>query len=144
MSTLDALQTALAAEHAALHVYGALGARTSAAATPALFGDLSTAYAAHRGRRDALVREITDLDGTPVAAAPVYELPGRLATTQGVAAAALDVERSCAATYAWLVGETAGPVRRRAIEALTESAVRELVFRGTPEMLPGTADFADR
>ena len=37
MSLVDALQVALAAEHAALHVYGTLGARTSASATPALY-----------------------------------------------------------------------------------------------------------
>ena len=37
MTPLDALQTTLAAEHAAVYVYGVLGARTSPAAEPSLF-----------------------------------------------------------------------------------------------------------
>ncbi len=37
MSPVEALQTALAAEHAALYVYGSLGARTSQSRTPVLF-----------------------------------------------------------------------------------------------------------
>ena len=40
MTPLDALQTSLAGEHAALHVYGALGAKTSASATPGLYAEL--------------------------------------------------------------------------------------------------------
>lgn len=52
MTVLDALQTTLAAEHAAVHLYGVLGAQTSASATPDLFAAVSDAYAAHRGRRD--------------------------------------------------------------------------------------------
>ncbi len=45
MTPVDALQTALAAQHAALYVYGALGARTSQSATPVLFAEVSDAYA---------------------------------------------------------------------------------------------------
>jgi hypothetical protein len=36
-----------------------------------------------------------------------------------------------------VVANTVGPRRRWAVEVLTHTAVRELVFRGTPEMLPG-------
>lgn len=144
MTTREAMQTTLAAEHAAIYVYGTLGAQTSQSATPELFAAISSAYAEHRGRRDLLAREITDLGGTPVASAPSYELPQRLGTVAAVTGAGLGLERSCAATYAWLVANTVGPKRRWAIGALTDAAVRELVFRGTPEMLPGADEYADR
>jgi hypothetical protein len=144
VSEIEPLQTALAAEHAAVFVYGALGGRTSRLATPELFDAVAAAYAAHRARRDLLAREVTDLGGVAVAAEPAYEVPQPLVTPDQVTRAALDVERDCATTYAWLVANTAGPVRRRAIATLNETAVRELVFRGTPETFPGTNEYADR
>lgn len=144
MTTLDALQTALAAEHAALHLYGVLGAQTSRSETPALHAAVSDAYAVHRGRRDELTRLVRDEGGTPVASEPTYELPGPLGTAPRVTAAALDLERSCAETYAWLVANTAGPRRRWAVQALTDTAVRVLTFRGSPEIFPGAGEYADR
>ena len=143
MAELDALQTTLAAEHAAVYVYGALGGRTSQSATPELFTSVARAYDAHRARRDRLTASIVDLGGDPVAAEPAYELP-RLDTPAQVTRAALDVERACAATYAYLVENTEAEQRRSAIGALNEAAVRELVFRGTPEMFPGRDEYADR
>ena len=144
MTGTDALQTTLAAEHAAVYVYGVLGGRTSRSATPELFDAVSAAYAAHRARRDHLVREITGLGDEPVAAEAAYDVPQPLQTPGQVERAALDLERSCAATYAYLVASTAGGRRRWAIEALNETAVRELVFRGTPETFPGADEYADR
>ena len=139
MAELDALQTALAAEHAAVYLYGALGGRTSQSATPELFAAVAAAYAAPRARRDPLPAALVELAAPPVVAAePAYELP-RLDTPAQVGRAALDVERACAATYAYLVENTVAERRRSAIEALTESAVRELAFDGDPEALPGSA-----
>ncbi len=54
MSETDALQTTLAAEHAAVYVYGVLGGRTSKSAEPATYAAISSAYDAHRARRDQL------------------------------------------------------------------------------------------
>ena len=144
MSPVDALQRALAAEHAALHVYGTLGARTSASATPTLFADITAGYNAHRARRDQLTARVRDHGEEPVAAEPAYELPAPLDNPAQVTAAALDVERSCTATYAWLVGQTSGADRQWAVTALTEAAVRELTFRGSPEIFPGRGEHADR
>ena len=70
MTLADALQTTLEAEHAAVYVYGVLGARTSASADPQLYGDLVAGYSAHRGRRDQLRTMLHDLGETPVAAEP--------------------------------------------------------------------------
>lgn len=144
MSTLDALQTTLAAEHAALHVYGALGARTSQSTSPALFSAVSGAYVQHRARRDLLISFIADLGGSPVAAAAAYQLPDGSGQVAGVQAAALAIERRTAETYAFLVASSTSSQRRWAISALTDAAVRELAFRGTPEMFPGAGEYADR
>jgi hypothetical protein len=144
VSATRALQTALAAEHAAVFVYGALGGRTSQSAAPTLFAALSAAYAAHRARRDHLTREIRDAGADPVASAATYDLPPRLETPEQVSRAALEVERSCATTYAYVVANTTHEQRRWAISALNESAVRELAFRGTPETFPGADEYADR
>ena len=144
MTALAALQTALRGEHAAVFVYGALGAQTPRSAEPALFAAVGSAYDVHRSRRDLLTREITALGAEPAASAASYELPRPPAGLRTVSAAALDLERGCARTYAWLVANTVGDRRRWAIEALTDAAVRELAFRGTPEMLPGADEYADR
>jgi len=137
MTTLSALQTTLAAEHAAVYLYGVLGGRTSAAATPGLLETVTAAYTEHRSRRDLLVRTITDLDATPVAAEPVYALPSALTNPAQVRRAGRELEQSCAATYAFLVANTAGTQRRWAIGALNEAAVRSLDLGGRPEDFPG-------
>lgn len=138
MSEVEALQTTLAAEHAAVYVYGALGAQTSQSAQPTLFTAVSEAYAVHVDRRDALIAQLRALDVAPVAAEPAYELPADLGTTAAVSAQALELEQSCAATYAFLVGSTTAARRRWAVAALTDAAVRGIGFGGEPEDLPGT------
>jgi hypothetical protein len=144
MTPLQALQKTLAAEHAAVYVYGALGAQTSQTASKPLFDAITAAYTAHRGRRDQLVQEITARSTEPVASAAAYELPAQLGAETAVAAAALGLELACATTYAYLVANSRQVWRRWAIGALTEAAVRELAFRGTPEMFPGADEYADR
>jgi len=136
---VDSLQTTLAAEHAAVYVYGLLGSRTSQTAEAALYDALRAAYDAHRQRRDTLIGEIAALAATPVAAAAAYTPPPGLDTTDGRYAAALALERGCASTYAALVGATAGSRRNEAIGFLNDAAARELSFRGTPEAFPGDA-----
>lgn len=138
MTAIESLQTALAAEHAALYVYGALGAQTSRTATPALFASVSAAYTEHRGRRDVLTHELHGLGEEPVAAEASYELPRGVDRPPGVSRAALALERGCATTYADLVANAVGPRRRWAVGALTDAALRELAFGGKPQDLPGS------
>jgi hypothetical protein len=141
---VEALQTTIAAEHAAVYVYGLLGSRTSEAVEPELYAALRAAYEAHRDRRDTLVGEITALGATPTPAAPAYTPPAGLDTTDGRYHAALALEQGCASTYAALVGATTGSRRLEAIELLNDAAARELSFRGTPEIFPGADEYADR
>jgi hypothetical protein len=137
MSEVDALQTVLAAEHAAVHVYGALGGQTSASAQPGLYAALQDAHAVHRDRRDRVVAQLEGLDATPVPAAPAYELPADLGSTAAVTARARELEAGCAATYGFWVASTTGALRRWAVESLTDAAVRGLAFGAEPEELPG-------
>lgn len=144
MSYPEALQRTLANEHAAVYVYGALGAQTSRSADPDLYTAVADAYATHRAWRDRLTGLLRELGEDPVAAEPAYELPEDLGTPELVTARALDLERASAAVYAFLVASSPGPRRRFAVELLTQTAVRELAFRGTPEMFPGSDEHADR
>lgn len=138
MSTVGALQDALAAEHAAVHVYGTLGAATSMSATPELYERVSLAWSEHRARRDALEVELRGLGVQPVGTLAAYEAPGPVGSPAEVSATAVLVERRCAATYAALVAATSGPRRRAAVEVLTEVAVTVLGLGGAAEPLPGS------
>lgn len=144
MSYVEALQAALSAEHAAVYVYGVLGAQTSQSAAPDLYARISESYALHRGRRDLLASKIRDEGAEPVAAEPAYEVPRDLSTTDAVTRRALALERSLATTYGFLVAHSPSEVRRFAVDVLTQTAVRELAFRGTPETFPGSDEHADR
>ncbi len=144
MTELEALQTTLAAEHAAVYVYGLLGSRTSQAAEAELYTALRAAYEAHRARRDVLIGEIAAMDAVPVSAASAYTPPAGLDSSEGRYAAALELERACARTYAALVGATTETRRGEAIDLLNDAAARELSFRGTPEIFPGADEYADR
>ena len=141
---LDALQDVLANEHAAVYVYGVLGARTSESGAPELYQTIRAAYDAHRGRRDLLIGQVAADGATPVPSATAYEVPAGLGTADGIASAALELERACAAVYAWAVASTTADRRAVAVTALNDAAVRELGLRGTPEMFPGAGEYADR
>ncbi|WP_067439731.1 ferritin-like domain-containing protein [Nocardioides jensenii] len=137
MSPVESLQTTLAAEHAAVWLYGVLGGQTSQTSQPRLYGVFTAAYAAHRGRRDQLVRWILDADAEPVVADVAYELPNPARTPAQLSAIALQVEQRCAATYADLVARTVDDVRAWGVTALIEAAVRQLDVDGEPTDLPG-------
>ncbi|MCZ4500892.1 MAG: hypothetical protein JWQ74_3447 [Marmoricola sp.] len=139
MTPLEALQAALAAEHAAVYVLGALGAQTSESRQADLYAALTASYRAHRRNRDQLTVLVAARGADPVAAAVAYDLPERMRTATDLTSAALQVERRTAATYGQLVESTTGAERRWALVALDAAAVRQLGFRGTPETFPGSA-----
>jgi len=137
MTPVEAQQAALAGEHAAVYLFGVLGAQASQSRQPALYARLLDAFHVHRRRRDQLSVAIAAAGAEPVAAEVSYDLPA-LGTPAELNDAALQVERRIARTYGQLVESTAGAERRWALVALDDSAVRQLEFRGTPEMFPGT------
>lgn len=139
MTPLEAQQATLAGEHAAVYLFGVFGAQASQSRQPALYAALLDAFHAHRKRRDQLSATIAASGAEPVAAEVAYDLPASMGTAPELNDAALQVERRIARTYGQLVESTAGAERRWALVALDDSAVRQLEFRGTPEMFPGTA-----
>lgn len=139
MTPVEALQAALAGEHAAVYCYGVIGARTPASAHPELYAAMLASFRIHRRRRDQLSGMIFAKGVEPVAAEVSYEVPGPLGTAPELNNAALQVERRIARTFGQLVESTAGAERRWALVALDDAAVRQVEFRGTPEMFPGTS-----
>lgn len=138
MSPEEAVQTTLAAEHAAVYVLGALNGLVSVGEAAETAGRLRSAYDAHRGRRDQLRSLLAQRGVTPVGAALAYDvdLPGR--DPDRLLAAARAVEKRSALVYAQMVGATAETDRVWAVEALVDSAVRLLNLGGAPTHLPGT------
>jgi len=143
MTSAQPWQAALAAEHAAVYVYGILGGRTSRSDAPGLYDAVRSAYESHRASRDRLQSLIADAGAKPVGPSSSYATPSRIDRPEGIRRAALALERSCAETYAWVVSQTEGEDRSRAINALKDGAVRELTFRGTPETFPGIRELTD-
>ena len=127
MTAVDALQTTLAAEHAAVYVYGALGGRTSAV------GD-SRALRRRRRRlrrptaawRDLLTRRLADARRrADAAAAATYELPPPTPTATGVAARGARPRAAPAPRRTpTLVAETVDDERRWAIGRSPDSGPR--------------------
>ncbi|MFF4033017.1 ferritin-like domain-containing protein [Streptomyces sviceus] len=135
---LEALQKALAAEHAAVYGYGVVGGRVGEARR----AEAKAAYDAHRARRDALVRAVRDLDGKPVAAAPAYALPFPVPDPAAAVRLAADLEDRVAGVWSDVVRATGGERRRTAAEALREAAVRAVRWRGESVAFPGLAERA--
>lgn len=135
---LAAVQAALAAEHAVVYGYGVVGARVPAARE----AEARAAYDAHRARRDALRRTVTDLGGTPVAAEAAYALPFVVPDSAAAVRLAADLEDRVAAVYADLVRAATADLRRDAAGWLREAAVRAVRWRGESVAFPGLAERA--
>ncbi|MET8077241.1 ferritin-like domain-containing protein [Streptomyces sp. NPDC005303] len=135
---LEALQKALAAEHAAVYGYGVVGGRVHEDRR----AEARAAYDAHRARRDALVRAVRGLGGTPVAAAAAYALPFPVPDPAAAVRLAADLEDRVAGVYSDVVRATGGGRRSTAAEALREAAVRAVRWRGESVAFPGLAERA--
>ncbi|MFT3871331.1 MAG: ferritin-like domain-containing protein [Nocardioides sp.] len=136
----DALQEVLAAEHAAIYVYGVLGGRTSQAGQPALFEELLAGYLVHRGRRDALTQMLRSQGADPVAAEPAYDVAGPPSTPAQVRAGAAALEEAAAQQYAALVAAAPAGSRSWAVAALVDAARRAVAFGDAPTPFPGAPE----
>jgi hypothetical protein len=133
---VDAVQAALAAEYAAVYGYGVVGGRVAASRA----AEARQAYDAHRARRDALSRTVTDLGGTPVAAAAGYELPFAVRDSADAVKLAAFLEDRVAGVYGDLVRAATGSVRQDAAAALRDAAVRAVRWSGGSVAFPGLAE----
>lgn len=133
---LEALQTALAAEHAAIYGYGVAGAHLTD-------DDRERAAAAFddcRRHRDLLAGMIAAAGAEPGAAAAAYRLPSPVNTAADARALAARLESGRAAAYARIV-ETArtADLRRLAADALGVATVRRLAWGAPLPTFPGLA-----
>ena len=133
MSDVDALQQALAGEHAAVWGYAVVGAHLRAAA----LDSARAALTAHLSRRDRLVARVRDLGGAPVAAEPAYALPHPVRSASDAEVLATDLEEKVAAVWADVVAATSGADRTAAVAALSDAAVRGALWRGGSVPFPG-------
>jgi ABC-type amino acid transport substrate-binding protein len=135
---LRALQAALAAEHAAVYGYGVVGGQIGARRRT----EAQSAYDAHRARRDALMREVQDLGGRPVASSAAYALPFQVGDPAAAVRLAAELEDRVAGVYADLVRAASGARRASAASAVREAAVRAVRWRGESVAFPGLAERA--
>lgn len=137
---LQAVQEALATEHAAVWTYGLVSAFVQQA-------DLTADGAnAHRARRDATQRLLRDGGQEPVPPSAAYLPPAPVTDSASSIAALVAVESDCCVAWRGVLERTDdGNLRRSALDALTASAVRATRWRKagglTPAglVLPGTA-----
>ena len=134
MNVADALQAALAGEHAAVYAYGVVGARLEGLADERA---AQSGYDVHRQRRATITRLVTDAGATPTPAAPAYDLGGTVPTPAAARALAALVETRAAATYSDVVAAADGAVRQSAALWLSDAAVRATTWSGRPPTFPG-------
>ncbi|SFW76181.1 ferritin-like domain-containing protein [Amycolatopsis australiensis] len=121
---VDPLQTALAAEHAAVWVYGLVSAFL-----PADFADAEKAGAAeHAVRRDLLQTMLSAAGATPVAPEPAYVPKDPVTDAKSAARVVATAEADCASAWLAVVGHTDdASLRTTALHALVAAS-----RRGTP------------
>ncbi len=126
MTSADALNAALAVEHATLYAYGVAGAHTGVQGRALA----RSAYASHRAWRNRLAVLVRDAGGTPVAADAAYTLAVPVTGLASAMTLAITLEDGCAVAYEKLVvaaGEAS--VRATAANALVECATRAMTWR---------------
>ncbi|NUS15180.1 MAG: ferritin-like domain-containing protein [Streptomyces sp.] len=135
-AVIDAVQAALAAEHAAVYGYGVVGGHLAGARQ----AEAQQGCDAHRARRDALARTVADLGASPVVEAAGYELPFAVNGPSSAARLAAYVEERVAGAYGDVVRTALGGLRKDAASAMRDAAVRAVRWRGGSVAFPGLAE----
>jgi hypothetical protein len=125
MSAAPRLQAALAAEHAAIFGYGALGPHLSAASQIAA----AKAETEHRERRDAVAALLIAAKAEPVPAERAYALPFPVTNRATALKLAIQLEERTAAAWRAAVPDLDEAQRRVAVAALAACAVRATRWR---------------
>ena len=136
---VDALQPALAAEHAAVWAYGLVGAFLAAR----LAEPLAAAAAAHRARREASEQLLIDAGVPPVPAEPGYRTPEPVTDAASALRLAITAEADTAAAWRSVIerGPAEPALRRIALDGLTGAAVQAARWRATVGSAPLTVPF---
>lgn len=137
MSRISTLQSALAAEHAAVYLYGVIGGLVSDQHQAALAKQVDDSYTAHVNRRDRLSEMIQGLGGDPVASAPAYRMPNNGTSMTALRTLARGIETKLLDTYGEVIANTTGSARTWAIGVLEQTARHEVEYGGRPTDFPG-------
>lgn len=131
---IGALQTALAAEHAAIYAYGVAGAHLAGGDRRAA----TIAYDDHRYHRDHLAEVIRGTGTEPDAAAPAYALPVDVKSLQAARRLAAYVEEAIGRANAAVVRAAGtGALRLLGARALATATVRHTQWGGPLTAFPG-------
>ncbi|TCO51856.1 uncharacterized protein DUF4439 [Kribbella antiqua] len=136
MSQVEALQAALAGEHAAMYGVGVAGGKLRGAR----FSAATNLYDQHRRSRDRLSNLLVAAGETPVAAEAAYDLPQAVTNAATATALILLIEKRIAPVYGDLVEaaeDTA--IRTFAIDSLLAASSAQLAWGGAPAAFPGDA-----
>jgi hypothetical protein len=130
---VQALQAALAAEHAAVYGYGVAGAMLSGTEqTKAL-----TDWKAHQEARDTLEAMIVKLGAPPVAAGAAYKLPFAVHDARSARLLAATLEDGVTQAYLGVVAVTNQTLRAFGALAMLPPANRAAAWRGSTVAFPG-------
>ena len=134
----EALNAALAAEHAAVWGYGVVGT-----ALPAEQRGLATAAEnAHRDARDGLVSLLGERGAEPVGPEGAYELPFPVLSAADAARLAVALEDGVAAAWTRVLAAAAeATTRELAVGALGATELRAVAWRGRAGTTPVTNPF---
>ncbi|MFC9975034.1 DUF4439 domain-containing protein [Spirillospora sp. NPDC127200] len=135
MNTVNALQEALKAEHAAVYGYGALGARLRGT----LQQHAKQLWDAHRAQRDALTARLTALGARPAPAAAAYRLPVDPVSPRSAADLAAALEDALLTAYVTLAGAADPALRTLAAKAMQEAMARAVRWRAATGRPQGPA-----
>jgi hypothetical protein len=134
VSAVEALQAALAGEHACVYGYGVLGPYAGERHQAAV----RAAYETHRSRRDALAEQVRARSAEPVASLPAYATPFQVRNDRTATRLAGLLEERLAPLYADLVAAAENQrLREIAARALRETAVLSARWTGRTTPLPG-------
>ena len=130
-----ALQTALAAEHAASYGYGVVGAHLRGTA----FNVAAADGVIHERARDDLVKLISSLGARPNPAAVAYQLPVDVKNAADAARLAVDLELAVVASYLDLVAAADPRLRTLAATSMRDAYVRAARWGARSQPFPGLA-----
>ncbi|WP_033432697.1 ferritin-like domain-containing protein [Saccharothrix syringae] len=135
--SVEAVQEALAAEHAAVWTYGLVSAFITQQGAAVAEG-----ATAHRARRDTTERWLRDQGATPTPPAAAYLPPTPVDSAASAIAALIAVETdACVAWRGVLERTDDATLRTSALDALTTSAVRATRWRKAAGLTPLSITF---
>ncbi|HEY3682301.1 MAG TPA: ferritin-like domain-containing protein [Streptosporangiaceae bacterium] len=133
ITPVKALQTALAAEHAAVYGYGVVGAHGGDAYARAANRDWNV----HRDHRDQLIALLQQRHAQPVGSRAGYALPFNVSDPKSAARLAAHLEDGVAAAYLQVVAVTDTKLRSFGARMLRDATLRGARWGGSTAAFPG-------